>query len=88
MQRVYTARDEMDAHFLKGLLEQQGIEAVVLGEPLESAFGTLPLGREAGPGIWVREEDVERATPIVEEYRQIDRANADDTDDDRPPTRL
>jgi hypothetical protein len=81
MQHVYTARDEMDAHFVKGLLEQAGIEAVVLGESLEAAFGTLPLGKQGLPGVWVREEDVERAMPIIEEYRRIDRTNADEPDD-------
>ena len=89
MQHVYTARDEMDAHFVKGLLEQEGIEARVLGEALESAFGTLPLSAKSLPGVYVREEDVARATPIVDEYRRVDLANAEDTADeaaeDQPP---
>jgi hypothetical protein len=89
MQHVYTARDEMDAHFVKGLLEQEGIEARVLGESLGGAFGTLPLSARSLPGVYVRDEDVARATPIVDEYRRIDVANADDlTDepaDDQPP---
>ena len=88
MQHVYTGRDAMDAHFVKGLLEREGIDAQVMGEALESAFGTLPLSAKSLPSVYVREEDVARATPIVEEYRRIDAANAvdsaDDAADDRP----
>ena len=41
MQHVYTARDEMDANFVQGLLKQQGIQAVVQGQ-------SLGRGHEAG----------------------------------------
>ena len=79
MEHVYSARDEMDAHFVKGLLEQQGIRAVVQGETLESgAFGTLPLSAKSSPSVWVDDGDVAKAAPIVEEYRRVDRANADE----------
>lgn len=78
MQHVYTARDEMDANFVKGLLRQEGIEAVVQGEAMEAAWGTLPMGDSSLPGVWVREQDVGRALPVIEAYRQVDRANADD----------
>ena len=83
MQHVYTGRDEMDAHFVRGLLEQEGIRAVVHGETLGSgAFGTLPLSAKSSPAVWVDDADVDRAAPIVEEYRRVDRANADDDEDE------
>ena len=78
MQHVYTARDEMDATFVQGLLRQQGIEAIVQGQALGTAWGTLPLSAESLPTVWVPEADVERARPIVEEYRRTDQANAVD----------
>ena len=78
MQHVYTARDEMDASFVQGLLRQEGIDAVVQGASLGEVWGTLPLSAESLPSVWVPEADVERARPIVEEYRRTDRANADD----------
>ena len=78
MQHVYTARDEMDANFVQGLLRQEGIQAVVQGQSLGTAWGTLPLSAESLPTVWVEDKDVERARPIIEAYRQTDRANADE----------
>ena len=78
MQHVYTARDEMDASFVQGLLKQQGIEAIVQGQALGTAWGTLPLSAESLPTVWVPDGDVERAGPVVEEYRKTDQANAVD----------
>ena len=78
MQHVYTARDEMDANFVQGLLRQEGIEAVVQGQALGSAWGTLPLSAESLPTVWVEEKDVARAAPVIEAYRRTDEANADE----------
>ena len=78
MQHVYTARDEMDANFVQGLLRREGIQAVVQGQSLGTTWGTLPLSAESLPTVWVPEADVERAGPIVEEYRRTDQANAVD----------
>ena len=78
MQHVYTARDEMDATFVQGLLRQEGIEAVLQGQALGTAWGTLPLSAESLPTVWVEDKDLERARPVIEAYRQTDRANADD----------
>jgi hypothetical protein len=86
MKHVYTGRDEMDANFVKGLLEQEGIEAVVQGQTLEATWGTLPLSAESLPSVWVTNDaDEVRAAPIVERYRQVDLANANEPRDvDRP----
>jgi hypothetical protein len=84
MRHVYTARDEMDANFLKGLLEQEGIEAVVTGENLEATWSTLPLSDNSLPAVWVAEQDEERAARVVSEYNQVDRLNANDAAADAP----
>lgn len=81
MKHVYSGRDEMDAHFVKGLLEQEGIEARVMGAALESAFSTLPLSDKSLPSVWVLDDDEPRARVIVDQYRQVDAANANDTND-------
>lgn len=70
MKQVYSALNEMDAHFLKGLLGDAGIEATVQGEALEQVWGNLPLSSASVPTVWVRDGDVARATPIVEEYNR------------------
>jgi hypothetical protein len=76
MQHVYTARDALDANFLKGLLEQEGIDSVVQGEPLQETWGSLPLSDESLPSVWVSEQDVPKALPIVEDYKRRDQADA------------
>jgi hypothetical protein len=82
MQHVYTARDAMDANFLRGLLEQEGIRAVVQGEALQETWGNLNLTSESLPSVWVDDPDVARAMPLVEEYKQRDAADADLPDDE------
>ena len=77
MQQIFTARNEMEAHFVQGLLEQEGITSVIEGEALEGAWGNLPLTDKALPGIWVNEADLARATPIIEEYKLREQRNAD-----------
>lgn len=42
MQTVYEAENLLDAHLVKGALEQQGIPAYVAGEYLTGALGELP----------------------------------------------
>lgn len=84
MRHVYTGRDEMDAHFVKGLLQQEGIGAVVTGESLEAVWSTLPLSATSPPGVYVPDEDEERAIKIVRDYRQVDRTNADEAVEDAP----
>lgn len=81
MRHVYTGRDEMDAHFVKGLLQQEGIEATVVGENLVNAVGTLPLSDNSLPSVWVPDGDEERAAVVVRDYQQVDAANAADEDD-------
>ena len=77
MEHVYTGRDEMDAQFVQGLLEQAGIEAVVQGGTLTHAWGTLPLSAESTPAVFVvNDADAARAAPIIEEYRRRDQADA------------
>ena len=76
MQQVYTARDAMEAHFVKGLLEAEEIAAVVQGEALEETWGDLPLSGKALPSVWVPDEQVAKALPIIDEHRRRDIADA------------
>ncbi|MGH7214866.1 MAG: DUF2007 domain-containing protein [Tepidisphaeraceae bacterium] len=78
MKKIYDARDEMEANFLKGLLEAEGIEAAVQGEANTGAFGSLTTLKGAGPSVWVNDQDVERAMPIIEDVKRKDQADADE----------
>jgi len=66
MQPIYTASDIMEAHILKGFLEQRGIEAHVSGYYLQGGIGELPVGNQVQ--LWVAEEDVLGALQALEEY--------------------
>ena len=66
---VYLARDLTEAQFVCDLLTDAGIGARVIGEPLGMAAGKVPP-LEAAPRIWVRCDEVERARPIIDEYRR------------------
>jgi hypothetical protein len=70
MQQLYMARDELDAHFLQGLLSEEGIESVIQGETMERVWGGVPVNDQTTPTLWVGEADVERARPIVEQYER------------------
>jgi rubrerythrin len=76
MQQVYSARDDMDANFLKGLLEQEGIACVIQGQMLEGTWGTMPVTSNSLPSVWVDEADLARAEPIVAEYVEHERQHA------------
>ena len=82
MRHIYTARDAMDAKFLCGLLEQEGLKAVVQGEALQETWGNLNLTAASLPTVWVDDGDVARSLEIVEEYKRVDRANADRPDEE------
>lgn len=43
MIKVYSAQSTIDAHLIKGLLESEGIPAVVVGAFLQGGIGELPV---------------------------------------------
>lgn len=76
MRVVYEAENIIDAHLVKGLLEQQGIPAFVKGEYLTGAIGDLPTmglvavcvpeSKYPEAETVVRSLDSERARPIAD----------------------
>src|SRR5438094_361851 len=68
MQRLFAARDNLEAHFLKNLLEADGVRATVLGELLAASRGEFPLGNTTAPGVWVSEEQLARGQHILNGY--------------------
>ena len=66
MQRIYQADNIIDAHLVKGLLEQHGIPAYVGGYYLQGGVGeTLADGFAS---ISVNERDVAAAQAIIDDY--------------------
>jgi len=73
--RVYVARHPTDAHLFKGILEAQGIEALVRGEALFGARGEAPVTFDTLPSVWVMDDDdVDRARALADEYAKGDTA--------------
>ena len=71
MKQVCVAEDLVEAQSIKDLLEAVGIESVVQGEYLSSAWGAAPTIPSAYPSIWVvRDVDLEQAIHCVEDFRQ------------------
>jgi predicted amidophosphoribosyltransferase len=64
---VYRARDALDAHFYRGILEAQGIPAVVMGEVLSAINPALGMVPGSLPTLCVRRGDVEQARAVLAE---------------------
>jgi hypothetical protein len=67
---VYWAENAREAHLVRSLLEEAGIQAHVIGEMLQAAAGELPLGPTSSPRVWVPETDRARAREIITEWEK------------------
>lgn len=66
---VYTASGTHEAHLLKLLLSDAGIEARVVGDGLHNAVGELPASAIL-PRLWVRAADLDAARAVIHDYEQ------------------
>ncbi len=67
MQRLYLARDRIEAQFLRDFLDRHLIETVVLGDYLAGAAGQLPA--DIFPAVWVLDnDDLERARELLPRF--------------------
>ena len=66
MRKVFIAAHPAEAHMVRGLLESEGIEAVVRGEALFSARGLAPVTSDTLPSVWVLDPaDAEAAASLI-----------------------
>ncbi len=65
---LYSAADVSEAYLLKNRLQQEGIEASVVGDTLQFAAGGLPLGQTITPRVWVCRTDEPQARLILQEW--------------------
>lgn len=73
MQKVYSAQNPIEAHIVRGLLEQQGIAARVNGEYLQGGIGELPLVDLIT--VSVADGDVDAALEVIRDYEESPPAN-------------
>ena len=65
--QIYMAAQPLQAHFLSNLLADAGIEARVVGEPLNSV--DPPVNLQSG-ALWVRRQDAETARQLLVDWEQ------------------
>ena len=68
--KVYTAHDSTTAHFVRTLLEREGIAATVLGDRLALALGGIPFVNGTMPAVWVSDMQRPAAEKIVRQFRE------------------
>ena len=69
MHQVFVAQHPTEAHLVKGLLEANGIVAVVRGESLFGARGEAPVTPDTLPSVWVVDAgDASRARVVLADY--------------------
>ena len=77
---VYSAETTTDAHLIKGLLEQQGIDAFVSGHYLQGAFGELPVINMIQ--VMVEQSDESRAQQVLRDF-EAGKFDIDDQSEDK-----
>ena len=71
LKKIYRADGPGDAHVLRGLLEVEGIDAVVRGDDMVPLQGGSLFHLETHPSVWVLDDDAgsyARAVEIAGEY--------------------
>ncbi|MGQ0593515.1 MAG: putative signal transducing protein [Gammaproteobacteria bacterium] len=70
MKHVYTARDPIDAHLVRDLLQAEGIPPRCAGR-CRSARGEIPMTEDTLPSVWVPDERAAaRARSIVHTHQE------------------
>jgi len=85
---VYNAASNVEAHLVRNVLLQSGVQAYVTEDVSQVGtwmFGLLPEIHK--PQVWIDTADIDRAQPILEDYerRAAERRGADDGAGMEPP---
>jgi hypothetical protein len=68
MDRLYRASDLAEAHLLRDLLEEDGIQVCLVNESLACLGGELPFGLIV-PEVWIRDSrDLFMARAVLKDY--------------------
>ena len=80
MVKIYNARDTIEAHIIRGMLEAHGIEAHVNGFYLQGGIGDLAAHDYAS--VSVSNNDADQARKLVKEYdnQELERGKQNESD--------
>ena len=67
MKPVYHTPNATEAALIRGFLEENGIEAVLVNDGLGLAYGEIPIDPSTMPTVLVPEADAARAEALIEE---------------------
>ncbi len=80
LKKLYVAANAVDAHMLEGLLELEGIQAIVRGDDFVPLQGGTLFKMEIRPSVWVfDDEHLPRARELADDFGRRP------TPSDRPP---
>lgn len=79
LKKIYSGANEFDAHHIRTVLEAAGVRAIVFGEDLGIARGSLPLTFETLPTVWVDETAFKRAEAVLREVERDSRRQPADS---------
>jgi hypothetical protein len=69
VKRVFTSPTVTEAHLVKGVLQNEGIDALIKNEHVSGLAGEIPAF-EAWPEVWVlNDADASRAEAIIHEFQ-------------------
>lgn len=86
MKQVFVAQHPIEAHFVRGLLQAEGIPAEVRGEALWGARGEAPVTPDTAPSVWILDDgDEDCALTLIANYEGGDGAVGASAQDWRCP---
>jgi Putative prokaryotic signal transducing protein len=71
MNKVFVAHDPLEAHFVRTLLQREGIAAEVQGEALFGLRPEIGISTDTLPAVWItKDAELKRAVEVVAEYER------------------
>ena len=71
MTKVFIANDPVEAHFVRSLLEQEGIAAEVRGEALFGLRPRIGIASDTLPSVWITDDaQLTEALELVADYER------------------
>ena len=71
MNKVFVAHDPLEAHFVRTLLEREGIAAEVRGEALFGLRPEIGISTDTLPAVWItKDAQLMRAVEVVADYER------------------